>query len=92
MLNRELDNNTTLFDKVALWCFQDRNTTTIEINMPLGFLVQIDLDILVSNFLKSECVTGSCGEGAQVMIVQAEVVLIDLLLDLVVGGRDDLFE
>ena len=49
---------TTFFDQVPVWSLQDRYHTTIEVKMPLSFIVQAD-----ENFLKWYLIQGKSIPG-----------------------------
>lgn len=68
-LNCNLSDDCGLFDKFTFGRLQYGASTTIKVNVPLGFLVEVHLNRLEFDTFECENVADSSTEGAQSMLV-----------------------
>ena len=68
---------------VTSWCFEDWHHAAVQIQVPLCLVVQVDMHFLEFDSPESEGIASTCHERAQVVSVEAEVVLVYFRLGLV---------
>ena len=63
-----------------MWSLHNGHHTAIEVLVPLCLVVQVNMDLLELDFLGTECVPRTAYEWAQIVSIQAQVLLISLRL------------
>jgi hypothetical protein len=76
----KLHDNSAFFDHITSWSFKNWYHAAIEINMPLSFSIQIHLNALEFNTSCNQSVVGSFCKGANVVVVQAQMICVELRL------------